>query len=110
MGRAFGLVAELIDFGSLIWRASGPDDCASTESQTKKSKKERQALRRGFITTSFLIRIGQAFRLDSQAGTLYTSASFSVNRSGLVREEDADCRQSHDVACRMPELARLETV
>jgi hypothetical protein len=27
---------------------------------------------------------------------LYTSASFSVNRSGLVREEDADCRQSHD--------------
>src|SRR5208283_4468897 len=95
MGRAFGLVAEVIVFGSLIWRASGPDDCASAESQTRISKKERQDPRRDFIPTSFLVRIGQAFRQDSQAGTLYTSASFPVNRSGLARKGDADCCQSH---------------
>src|SRR6516225_11211427 len=83
MGRAFGSDAEVIVFGSLIWRASGPDDCARAESQTKMSKKERWALRRDFITTS-LVRIGQAFGLDFQVGTLYMSASFSVNLLALL--------------------------
>src|SRR6267143_5648082 len=68
MGRALGLDGDVIVFGSLICRASGPEVCATAEPQTKKSKKERQVLRRDFIAISFLVRIGQAFRLDSQAG------------------------------------------
>jgi len=59
MGRAFGLDADVIVFGSLIWRASGPDDWATAELQTKKAKKakkERQVLRTDFIVTSFSSR------------------------------------------------------
>ena len=62
MGRAFGLDADVIVFGSLIWRASGPDDWATAEPQTKKAKKakkakkERQVLRTDFIVTSFSSR------------------------------------------------------
>ena len=59
MGRAFGLDADVIVFGSVIWRASGPDDWATAEPQAKKAKKakkERQVLRTDFIVTSFSSR------------------------------------------------------
>jgi hypothetical protein len=84
MGRAFGSDAEVIVFGSLIWRASGPDDCASAEPQTKMSKKQRQTVRRDFIATSFLVRIGQAFRADSQAGGIvHLAARQSVSMGSI---------------------------
>src|SRR6266513_309132 len=62
MGRAFGLDADVIVFGSLVCRASGPDDWATAEPQSKKAKKakkakkERQVLRTDFIVTSFSSR------------------------------------------------------
>jgi len=56
MGRAFGLDADVIVFGSLICRASGPDDWATAEPQSEKTKKERQVLRAEFIVTSLSSR------------------------------------------------------
>ena len=56
MGRAFGLDADVIVFGSLVCRASGPDDWATAQPQAKKAKKERQVLRTDFIVTSFSSR------------------------------------------------------
>jgi len=68
MGRAFGLDADVIVFGSVIWRASGPDDWATAEPQAKKAKKakkEGQALRTDFIVTSFSSRHLPVLRGDS---------------------------------------------
>jgi len=65
MGRAFGLDADVIVLGSLICRASGPDDWATAEPQSEKSKKERQVLRAEFIVTSFQAGILPALRGDS---------------------------------------------
>src|SRR6266480_2665002 len=68
MGRAFGLDADVIVFGSLICRASGPDDWATAEPQSRKAKKaqesprkkerkkERKVLPTDFIVTSFSSR------------------------------------------------------
>jgi len=53
MGRAFGMVAEVIVTASVIWRVSGPDDWASTEAETERRNREMQAVRRYFIATSF---------------------------------------------------------
>ena len=53
IGRVFGLEADVIVLASVICRVSGPEDWANEEAQARRRKRERQAVRRDFIETSF---------------------------------------------------------
>src|SRR6266404_7097223 len=51
-GRAAGLDSELSDFASVIWRVSGPEDCAKQEAQSERTNRQRNVVRSEFIVTS----------------------------------------------------------
>src|SRR5882724_9985811 len=48
-GRAAGLDSELSDFGSVICRVSGPEDCAKQEAQSERASRQRNVVRTEFI-------------------------------------------------------------
>ena len=52
IGRALELEAETIVLGSVMTRASGPDDWAMAQMQLKRRTREEQTFRRDFILTS----------------------------------------------------------
>jgi hypothetical protein len=66
MARAFGLEADVIDFGSLICLVSGPEVCAAAGPQTKRTKKGKQVFPKDFMMTSFQAGISPAFHADSK--------------------------------------------
>src|SRR5258708_40107827 len=51
-GRAAELDSESSDFGSVIWRVSGPTDCAKQEAQNERTSRQRNVVRSEFIVTS----------------------------------------------------------
>ena len=40
-GRAAGLDWELSDLGSVIWRVSGPEDCAKQDAESEKTSSKK---------------------------------------------------------------------
>ena len=52
IGRAAGLESEVSDFGSVIGRVSGPEDCAREKAETAKSDRTNERKRRVYIVTS----------------------------------------------------------
>src|SRR5712672_3655176 len=51
-GRAAELDSEASDFASVIWRVSGPEDCAKQEAQSERTNRQRNVVRSEFIVTS----------------------------------------------------------
>src|ERR1043166_82486 len=52
IGRALGFVSDTIVLALVIWRVSGPADCAARKPQTTRRKTEAETGRRDFIATS----------------------------------------------------------
>src|SRR6266851_627632 len=51
-GRAAELDSDSSDFGSVIWRVSGPEDCAKQEARSESTSRQRNVVRSEFIVTS----------------------------------------------------------
>src|SRR6266853_5911349 len=51
-GRAAELDSESSDFGSVMWRVSGPEDCAKQEAQSESTSRQRNVVRSESIVTS----------------------------------------------------------
>src|SRR5258708_3701527 len=51
-GRAAELDSESSDFGSVIWRVSGPEDCAKQEAQSERTSRQKNVVRSEFIVAS----------------------------------------------------------
>ena len=81
MGRAAGLESELSDFGSVIWRVSGPEDCEKQGAQMERTSTEMNVVRSEFMVTSVEER--DELRSSKQQAELYTRKAWWLHERGL---------------------------
>ena len=81
-GRAAGLESELSDFGSVIWRVSGPEDCAKQGALMERTSTEMNVVRSEFIVTSAEER--DELRPSKQQAELYTRKAWRLHKRGIA--------------------------
>src|SRR5260370_13596163 len=79
-GRAAGLESELSDFGSVIWRVSGPEDCAKQGALMERTSTEINVVRSEFIVTSVEER--DELCPSKQQAKLYTRKAWRLHKRG----------------------------
>src|SRR4029077_16496428 len=74
--------SELSDFGSVIWRVSGPEDCVKPGALMERTSAVMNVVRREFIVPS--VEESDKLRPSKQQAELYTRKAWRLHKRGIA--------------------------